>query len=133
MCISSSSNQADEVYTNVYTKIVVFFEPSTNRTKVMLTYQGNGREKDYFLLPAVVFSEGLCPTRYARPPRFISLGFAGSPEEPHTSISTPRILSRSYPYQSRHTPKVCLTALLQYPSLVSQTKQQPKSNKLFFP
>lgn len=56
MCISSSSNQADEVYTNVYTKIVVFFEPSTNRTKVVLTYQGNGREKSYFLLPAVVFS-----------------------------------------------------------------------------
>ena len=76
MCISSSSNQADEVYTNVYTKIVVFFEPSTNRTKVMLTYQGNGREKDYFLLPAGVFSEGLCATRYARPPRFNSLGFA---------------------------------------------------------
>lgn len=42
MCISSSSNQADEVYTNVYTKIVVFFEPSTNRTKVMLTYQEKG-------------------------------------------------------------------------------------------
>lgn len=43
MCISSSSNQADEVYTNVYTKIVVFFEPSTNRTKVMLTYERQGK------------------------------------------------------------------------------------------
>ena len=61
MCISSSSHQADEVYTNVYTHIVVFFEPDTNRTKVMLTYQENGREKDYFLLPAIVSLEGLCP------------------------------------------------------------------------
>lgn len=61
MCISSSSHQADEVYTNVYTNIVVFFEPDTNRTKVMLTYQENGREKDYFLLPAIVSLEGLCP------------------------------------------------------------------------
>lgn len=42
MCISCSSHQADEVYTTVYTKIVILLKPNTNRTNIMLTYQEDG-------------------------------------------------------------------------------------------